>query len=37
VAPDFVIVDATRPADEVARAVAGEVLARTDDGDGGHR
>jgi thymidylate kinase len=29
VAPDFVTVDATRPADDVVRAVAGEVLART--------
>jgi thymidylate kinase len=32
VAPDFVTVDATLPADEVVRAVAGEVLARTGGG-----
>jgi thymidylate kinase len=32
VAPDFVTVDATLPADEVVRAVAAEVLARTGGG-----
>ncbi len=36
VAPDFVQVDATRPTDEVVRAVAGEVMARTT-GDGSGR